>query len=208
MLELAEMFASLQGEGPFAGRPALFVRLSGCVAPLCSWCDSKFAWEPGESVAVDELVQQIGRYNCSFVVVTGGEPFLQWNSGLQELTEKLIGLGCTIQYETSGKVAIPEKSGGYVVCSPKYLNGHYHFEDQNCTAIDAFKFVVEEEFAQVDEFIEQWSIPAEKVWIMARGTSREAQLQHMEKIWNYCVKRGFSFSPRLHTLAFENRKGV
>ncbi len=208
MLELAEMFASLQGEGPFAGRPALFVRLSGCVAPLRSWCDSQFAWEPGESVAVDDLVQRIGGYNCSLVVVTGGEPFLQWDSGLQELSEKLIGLGCAIQYETSGKVAIPEQHGGYVVCSPKYLSGHYHFKEQNCRAINAYKFVVHEEFQQVDEFIEQRSIPAEKVWIMARGTSREAQLQDMEKIWNYCVNRGFNYSPRLHTLAFENRKGV
>jgi len=208
MLEVTELFASLQGEGPFAGRPAVFVRLSRCVPPLCPWCDSAFAWEPGDRIAVDDLVQQILAYNCSFVVVTGGEPFLQWSGGLQELTEKLIHLGCTLQYETSGKVAIPRETGGFVVCSPKYLENTWCFKEQNCEEIDAFKFVVDDEFEAVDDFIEQWQIPASKVWIMVRGATREAQLEHMQKIWNYCVFRGFNYSPRLHTLAFDNRKGV
>ncbi|MFT5730127.1 MAG: 7-carboxy-7-deazaguanine synthase [Desulforhopalus sp.] len=208
MLEVTELFSSLQGEGPFAGRPAVFVRLSRCIPPLCPWCDSAFAWQAGERIAVDLLVQQVLAYNCSFVVVTGGEPFLQWTSGLQELAEKLIHLGCSIQYETSGKVIIPEVNGGFVVCSPKYLENTWCFKEQNCEEIDAFKFVVDDEFEPVDDFIEHWQIPASKVWIMARGTTRTVQLQHMQKIWNYCVERGFNFSPRLHTLAFDNRKGV
>jgi len=208
MLELTEIFASLQGEGPFAGRPAVFVRLSGCLPPLCPWCDSTFAWEPGKRVWVHDLAEQILAYKCSFVVVTGGEPFLQWSSGLEELSEKLINHGCTLQYETSGKVPIPEMTGGFVVCSPKYLGRRWCFAGQNLGSINAFKFVVDNEFTHVDDFIAQWEIPPSKVWIMALGTSRDAQLERMENIWNYCVAQGYNFSPRLHTLAFDDRKGV
>ena len=208
MLELTELFSSLQGEGPFAGRPAVFVRLSRCIPPLCPWCDSAFAWLPGSKVEVGDLVEQILAFNCSFVVVTGGEPFLQWASGLQILEEELTRLGCTLQYETSGKIIIPEEAHGFVICSPKYLDNTWYFKGTNCSEVDAFKFVVEDEFGAVEDFIQQWDIPASKVWIMGRGTTRKAQLQLFEPIWNYCVSKGFNFSPRLHTLAFDNRKGV
>jgi len=208
MLELTEIFASLQGEGPFAGKPAVFVRLSRCIPPLCPWCDSAFAWEPGGKVHVDDLVEQILAYKCSFVVLTGGEPFLQWSSGLHELSEKLVHHGCSLQYETSGKVIIPERTSGFVVCSPKYLDSRWCFEEQDCDNINAFKFVVDDDFGPVDEFIGQWRIPPSKVWIMAQGTTRVAQLERMEDIWSYCVARGYNFSPRLHTLAFDDRKGV
>ncbi|MFT5697741.1 MAG: 7-carboxy-7-deazaguanine synthase [Desulforhopalus sp.] len=208
MLELSELFSSLQGEGPFAGRPAVFVRLSRCIAPLCPWCDSSFAWLPGSKVEVHDLVKLILAYKCNFVVITGGEPFLQWSSGLQELVEELDRRGCTVQYETSGKVIIPSNAVGFVVCSPKYLNNCWHFKGGNYAEVDAFKFVVEAEFETIESFIQQWKIPASKVWIMGRGTTREVQLENVERIWNYCVERGYNYSPRLHTLAFDNRKGV
>ncbi|BHH85220.1 hypothetical protein LA52FAK_35090 [Desulforhopalus sp. 52FAK] len=208
MLELTEIFASLQGEGPFAGRPAVFVRLSRCIPPFCPWCDSSFAWETGDRFVVGDIMGQILAYNISFVVVTGGEPFLQWSSGLQELSKKLIHHGCTLQYETSGKLVIPEDSGGFVVCSPKYLDTTWCFKEQSCDTIDAFKFVIDNNFEPVDDFIAQWEIPPSKVWIMAQGTTRVAQLERMENLWNYCVARGYNFSPRLHTLAFDDRKGV
>ena len=131
MLELAELFYSLQGEGPFAGRPAVFVRLSRCLAPLCPWCDTAFAWQPGSLIEEDALVEKIIAYNCSFVVITGGEPFLQWSSGLQFLEDALIGGGCFIQYETSGKLELPRKSKGFTVCSPKFLDGRWHFLSTN-----------------------------------------------------------------------------
>jgi 7-carboxy-7-deazaguanine synthase len=208
MLELTECFYSLQGEGPFAGRPAVFVRLSRCVPPLCPWCDTAYAWEPGTPVAVDDLVERIMAYPCRFLVITGGEPFLQWSSGLQALETALLQRDCQVQVETSGKIEIPLASQGVTVCSPKFLEERWHFIGANCAAVDAFKFVVEDDFAAVDAFIERWKIPADKVWIMPRGATRAAQLAHIETIWQYCVARGYRFSPRLHTLAFNNLQGV
>ena len=208
MLELAELFYSLQGEGPFAGKPAVFVRLSRCIPPLCPWCDTAFAWQPGTPVAVADLVGKIVAYGCSFVVITGGEPFLQWASGLQQLEETLLGSGCYIQYETSGKLCLPPDSKGFMVCSPKFLDNTWHFSGTNCSLVDVFKFVVEDDFQEVDDFIEKWKIPAKKVWLMPKGATRDAQLEYFGLIWQYCLKRGFSFSPRLHTLGFDNKKGI
>lgn len=208
MLELTELFYSLQGEGPFSGRPAVFVRLSRCLPPLCPWCDTPFAWQPGSLIEVDQLVEKIIAFNCSFVVITGGEPFLQWSAGLQELEEALLLKGCLVQYETSGKLGIPQESRGFKVCSPKFLENSWQFVGTNCAVVDAFKFVVEDDFQLVDSFIDRWQIPAEKVWIMPKGATRDGQLQHFETIWQYCVQRGFMFSPRLHTLAFNNKQGV
>jgi 7-carboxy-7-deazaguanine synthase len=208
MLEVTEIFHSLQGEGPFAGRPAVFLRLSRCLPPLCPWCDSAFAWEPGDMVSEDNLVTQILEYNCSFVVITGGEPFLQWSKGLQELAQKLTKQGCTLQYETSGKTAIPDDSGGFVVCSPKYLDNLWHFKELNRGVVDSWKFVVDEDFEVVDEFIHQQQIDPSTVWIMGLGATRKAQLENVEQLWNFCVARGYNYSPRLHTLAFDNKKGV
>ncbi len=208
MLEITELFSSLQGEGPFAGKPAVFVRLSRCLPPLCPWCDTAFAWQPGTLVEVDDLVEEIIGHSCNFVVITGGEPFLQWSTGLQCLEKALINKGYFIQYETSGKLTLPLESKGFIVCSPKFLDNKWHFSDTNCSVVDVFKFVVEDDFQVVDDFIEAWKIPVQKVCIMPRGATREAQLKNFETIWRYCVERGFTFSPRLHILAFDNKNGV
>jgi len=45
-LRIAETFFSIQGEGPTAGLPAVFVRVQGCSVG-CAWCDTKYSWEPG-----------------------------------------------------------------------------------------------------------------------------------------------------------------
>lgn len=208
MIEVSELFYSLQGEGPFAGKPAVFLRLSRCLPPLCPWCDTTFAWQPGTLYQLDDTVEKILDYGCNFVVITGGEPFLQWSTGLQQLETSLHKRGCVIQYETSGKVPLPIDSKGFIVCSPKYLDSKWHFSEANSGVVDAYKFVTKDEFKIVDNFIEKWQIPAEKIWIMPRGACREDQLANMENIWQYCVERGFNFSPRLHTLVFDNKKGV
>jgi 7-carboxy-7-deazaguanine synthase len=99
-----EIFPTIQGEGPRAGTPAVFVRLGGC--PLrCTWCDTDFREEASiemEPPAVVQLVQcAVDRQPSSLVVITGGEPMAQPLLPLVKALED--GLLCPdIQIETSG----------------------------------------------------------------------------------------------------------
>ena len=118
-LWVQEVFATLQGEGPFAGEPAVFVRLAGCNL-RCFWCDTEFessSWHP----SMEELVERIESTrapHCDLVVLTGGEPLRQ---DVSLLIDALLGRGHRVQIETNGTlwVDLPEDERLTVVCSPK-----------------------------------------------------------------------------------------
>jgi len=76
MLTVNEIFYSIQGESTRAGRPCVFVRLTGCDL-RCSWCDTPYAFHEGRKRSVDEVVAEVDRYDCPLVEITGGEPLLQ-----------------------------------------------------------------------------------------------------------------------------------
>lgn len=190
------------------GRPALFIRLSRCIPPFCPWCDTAYARESGKMVGISEILEAAGAFQNDLVIVTGGEPFLQWKTALQTLERCLIDKGYSIQYETSGKTEIPENSCGFKVCSPKFLEGKWWFITENATRADAFKFVVRDDFENVREFSGKYGIPNEKIWIMPFGASRNEQLERIREVWEFCVENNFNFAPRLHILAFDQQKGI
>ncbi len=208
MLEISEIFKSLQGEGPFAGRPATFVRLSGCIEPYCTWCDTRYAREKGTATEIESIVGQVAEFNNTLAVITGGEPFLQWDTGLAGLEHALIKLGYTVQYETSGKAGIPASVKGHVVCSPKFIDGCWQIDLENLSRVNDFKFVVRDDFQAVEDFIQAHAIPKTRVWIMPRGATRAEQIQRLATVWKFCTDHKYNFSPRLHTLAFDNERGV
>ena len=76
MLKVNEIFYSIQGESSYAGRPCVFVRLTGCNL-RCSYCDTTYAYEEGEDQTIEEILQAVATYRCRLVEVTGGEPLLQ-----------------------------------------------------------------------------------------------------------------------------------
>jgi 7-carboxy-7-deazaguanine synthase len=103
MLKITEIFHSLQGEARDAGRPTVFIRLTGC--PLrCTYCDSEYAFHGGEWIHVDEIIQQVAAYETPFVCVTGGEPLAQ--KRCLDLLEKLCDADYQVSLETSGAIDI------------------------------------------------------------------------------------------------------
>lgn len=205
MLAICEIFYSLQGEGPFMGRPAVFVRLSGCVLPYCEFCDTPEALGRGTPTALETIVQQVESYGCSLVVITGGEPFLQWKQGLMQLSQMLIEKEMNIQYETSGQAGIPEDATGIVVLSPKPgkwpspgIISKAHF----------LKPLVGDNPQITLEAIQHCGFPANRVWLMPLGRSREEQIARMPMVWDLCVRYGYCMSPRIHILAFDQKKGI
>ncbi|SCY43600.1 7-carboxy-7-deazaguanine synthase QueE [Desulfoluna spongiiphila] len=209
MLNLHEMFASLQGEGPHTGRPAFFIRLAGCVAPLCPWCDTKGAWEDGTEVSVENLLDAVKDSGHRFVVITGGEPLRQWDAGLCELDTALAERGIAVQYETSGKVPVPEGIRGEVILSPKYLDGSWHVDRKSVARAGHLKFVASEETLPViDAFVADHALEKERVWLMPLGMTRDDQIENMPVVWDHCVKMGYRMASRLHILAFDTKKGI
>jgi organic radical activating enzyme len=133
-LWVQEVFYTIQGEGPFAGEPAVFVRLAGCNL-ACWFCDTDFetsTWKP----TLTELKEKIrectspARHKPTLVVLTGGEPLRQ---NVVPLITDLLNDGYRVQAETSGTLWSAELqnlrslTGAWgaplglftVVCSPK-----------------------------------------------------------------------------------------
>ncbi len=74
-LPLVEAFYTIQGEGQHSGKAAFFIRIGGCDVG-CSWCDTKFSWNPEihPLVEIEEIIEKINESGADSVVVTGGEP--------------------------------------------------------------------------------------------------------------------------------------
>lgn len=137
-LWIQEVFYTLQGEGPFAGRPALFVRIGGCNLQ-CFWCDTDFessTWRP----TIEELLTTVDSRRpavCSLVVITGGEPYRQ---NLRPFVDALLARGLDVQIETNGTLYqdLGEAPRVTVVVSPKTAG----LNTRLAARADAYKYVV------------------------------------------------------------------
>ena len=112
MKKINEIFYSLQGEGFHTGTPAVFVRFSGCNLK-CGFCDTSH--EDGRLMPDEEIVDEVKKYPCHTVILTGGEPSL-WID--ESLIQSLHKAGKYICIETNGTRELPEGID-WVTCSPK-----------------------------------------------------------------------------------------
>lgn len=102
-LRITEIFYSLQGETRTTGLPTVFVRLTGC--PLrCGYCDTEYAFSGGEWMTLEQILQQVGQYEPTYVTVTGGEPLGQ--PECKSLLTMLCDQGYMVSLETSGALPI------------------------------------------------------------------------------------------------------
>lgn len=104
-LRITEIFLSLQGEARTAGRPTVFVRLTGC--PLrCTYCDTAYAFSGGVIYRQDEVLREVAAHGVSQVCVTGGEPLAQ--PACLPLLEALCDAGYQVSLETGGAMDISQ----------------------------------------------------------------------------------------------------
>jgi len=209
-MQISEIFYSLQGEGPHLGEPHVFVRLAGCIEPYCPWCDTAYAWHEYREMNLGDIVMTVNGFSCRKIIITGGEPFLQWDRGLESLHEKLLGGGFKVSYETSGKAGIPEMKDACVILSPKYICGTWQVRPGDVGKADFYKFVAENQASlkEIHAFIQGNALPREKVYIMPMGQTRREQLNKMGEVFNFCRDNGYNMTPRLHILAFDACRGV
>ena len=97
-----EMFGpTLQGEGAHAGRAVVFLRFAACNL-ACTGCDTDFAPDGAERHAADEIVARLRALDTGDtrrVIVTGGEPTLQWD---EPLSAAIRGAGFRVHMESNG----------------------------------------------------------------------------------------------------------
>ena len=147
-LEVHSIFYTLQGEGPFAGTPAVFIRLAGCnlQCPLCDtdYTSNRTVMSTGE--ILEAVAGAKGTQRGGLAVITGGEPFRQY---LAPLARRLLMAGHYVQIETNGtldptlelgsiNVAAEDREGVYIVCSPKAGKVKRSIESLSC----CYKYVL------------------------------------------------------------------
>lgn len=107
-LRISEIFFSLQGETRTVGLPTVFVRLTGC--PLrCTYCDTEYAFEGGQLMTLDAVLEAVAAYKPAYVTVTGGEPLAQPNA--LPLMTRLCEAGYEVSLETGGAMPVEHVDG-------------------------------------------------------------------------------------------------
>lgn len=232
----AEVFASLQGEGPSMGLPVAFVRLSRCNL-ACVWCDTAYTWRwegdnrpHRDAVAHDrkanqvmlppaEVAARIAALGQKRLVITGGEPLLQ-AAGLAEMLEHLPDMA--IEIETNGTLAPPARLDVRVDqynVSPKLAHSGNPADlaliperlDAWATDPRAFlKFVIAAP-GDVDEVLAlraRYRFPAARVFLMAEGTDSATLRARQQWLSALCLEHGFRLSDRLHIHLYGDTRGT
>ncbi len=109
VLRITEIFHSIQGESSHAGRPCVFVRLTGCNL-RCVWCDTAYAFHGGKPMSVAEVLDRVREYGCPWVEITGGEPLLQ--EDVYPLMQALVDDDFSVLLETGGSLPIDRVPNG------------------------------------------------------------------------------------------------
>lgn len=224
-LRIAEVFASIQGEGQWVGVPSTFIRVSGCNL-RCVWCDTPYAsWRPEGPVV--EVTALADRVTTDHVVLTGGEPMLF--DAIEPLAGLLRERGKTITIETAGTIhrSLP---CDLMSISPKLAHstpgpeaGDWsarHERDRlNLEALrqltrdyhHQLKFVVREpgDFDEIEALLEQiGGITPGNVMVMAEGTDADSVRVAMRELVEPCMARAWRLTPRLHLDLFGNTRGT
>lgn len=215
---VSEIFRSLQGEGPSAGVPALFLRLQGCDVG-CVWCDTRYSWpkEGGEPLAAEALWRKVESLGpAPLLVITGGEP-LQ-HDGLASLLEHAVARWPLVEVETSGLLPPPfhHERLAYNV-SPKLPSATArwretwgHVPEWLADPRATFKIVVGDapDAEDAQRLLAEHAVPPERVMLMPEGLTDEAVRRHGAELAALCVRHGWRLSPRLHVWLWGAKRGV
>ena len=212
ILQVHSFFRTIQGEGPFAGRPAIFIRLAGCNL-RCPFCDTEYE-EVNHRLPSIEMVSRVWKLagnSVNLVVITGGEPFRQ---DIGPLVCQLRQAGFEVQIETNGTLYLP--SFPYydrvtIVCSPKTAK----INPALIPFIDAIKYVMETDDVNIEDGLPSIALghPAKPhVWRKPDGHGALVYLQPLDSqdeeanrlnqiaVVNSCLKYGYTLCLQIHKI--------
>lgn len=231
-----EIFASLQGEGPSAGMPVAFLRLSRCNL-ACQWCDTAYTWHfagderphrSGETfdrkanqlvLGEADVASRIAALGQGRLVITGGEPLLQ-GGALARMLEHLPDIA--VEVETNGTVTAPPRLDVRIDqynVSPKLAHSGNPAdlallpERLDAYATDPrawFKFVIAAP-GDVDEVLAlqaRYRFRPGRVFLMPEGTDSATLRARAEWLAPLCLEHGFRMSDRLHIHLYGDTRGT
>lgn len=225
-LKLSEVFESLQGEGPSAGEPCVFVRLATCNL-RCSWCDTRYTWDwrshdYNEEVKLEStslLAARLASARTRRLVITGGEPLLQQPALIALLSH--VPRSVFVEVETNGTLPPRPELAARVDqwnVSPKLSNGGdaerlrikpAALEALRDTGRAWLKLVIrgEQDLAEAEALVGLTRWPRERVMLMPEARTRAELFERSPGVAAACVATGYRFSPRLHLELFDGRRG-
>jgi 7-carboxy-7-deazaguanine synthase len=155
---------TLQGEGAHAGSPCVFLRFAVCNL-ACSWCDTDFAAEGASHLEIEEIVARLvtlDEHRSRMVVVTGGEPTLQWDV---PLADAVRAAGFRVHMESNGTRALAAPVD-WLTVSPKPQFHEGRFDFQPALPISEIKVVVDDTVSErtLAAYEERW--PGVERWFV------------------------------------------
>ena len=207
-LDVVDVWKTLQGEGPFAGTPAVFVRLAGCTL-RCEKCDTDYT--------SNRSIHQVGyllnrviemRGASRLVVITGGEPLRQ---DIETFVRCLLDYGFSVQLETNGlhfNIQLPWRDIT-TVCSPKTPK----INTELLPHITAYKYILSADAVDEKDGLPTSALgmpsPPARPRVGFCGTvyvqpldegSPERNKLHEKAALDSCLKYGYALSLQLHKL--------
>ncbi len=205
MLKVNEIYYSVQGEGGHTGLRCVFIRLTFCNL-RCSYCDTEYAFEEGSEMTINSIIDEVKKYNCSLVEVTGGEPLVQEES--IELMKQLCDEGFEVLLETGGSLSTTKVDKRVKIIldlkcpSSNMMKKNLYENIDFLKPIDEVKFVIGnredydwsksivEKFGLINKCMVLFSVvfgelePRELVnWILRDNLNVKYQLQTHKYIW-------------------------
>ena len=206
-LEVTAIYETIQGEGPFAGRPAVFVRLSGCNLQ-CPHCDTDYTSIRTKlsPAVIAEKIKLCMPIKPQLVVLSGGEPFRQ---NITLLTKLLINSGITVPIETNGTIFLNDFpfDKTCIIVSPKTAEVHPHFR----TNANGYKYILDADHVDEDGLPtsslgmkQRPARPVSKsipIWVQPMDSGNEKKTtENLEVAVRSCMTFGYRLSLQIHKI--------
>lgn len=214
-INIAELFPSIQGEGPAMGRPSIFIRLSQC-NQNCVGCDSPIR-NKVEEFDTSSVVKRIENYRkvhpTSRIVFTGGEPLLQ----PEAIASIMDGISGTFDLETNGTLQDSKelfKRFNIIVVSPKktcfktvkessaFIQKWLEISKESNNNV-FFKFVLGSlpwawAESEISDVIRLSGVDTSRVWLMPAGDNPAKMEVVAKNTWKIALRLNCNYSDRLH----------
>lgn len=217
-MKINNIFYSLQGEGRYAGYPAIFIRTSGCNLN-CEYCDTNYEGyvEINPMEMTKKIQKHLKKNPAAIIVFTGGEPTLQLDEIIEimniwlDMTKNDIDFEypcCHIETNgTLNEINMLFTLFEYVVFSPKtlkttkriceYVNQHNWLE-----MMYDIKIVTD------GENLNKQLIPYATMLMPVTTFNKTLDMTIKRKVWELCKEEDKIYSPRLHVDLFGKQRGV